>query len=441
MPISLGELDDFLVQLRARTQRVQGLAPRTSDDPLVAELDELSEQLLIAEEELRVQQEELAAANQRLAEVAAEQSLYGPESGPPVVLTDDSGVVLGANRAVGELLLGSGRNQVRRPIATWFAGPDRAAARTLISSLRAGRPVTPGAPLHVTRRDGGTIPVAVSVERVTRPGGAPALRWELVPSPAGPSRGHLHAVPEQAPRPAGPELTHERLIALSARLAAATSVAEVASIAAYAAVELLGGHPDPGQDGPYAACVSLTRTRAEAATVAGTRPWELEYERRQLDMQQGPVVAVLQGAPVINLGQLGVQHRWPRFAALAAEAGLRSALSVRIELPAHRPAALTVYTHRHDGFDVAAVRVVQVVAAQTSAALTHVLNEENLRVALETRQRIGEAVGIVVERHRLRPQDAFDELVKASQRRNVKLREIAELVVETGQDPHEIQKG
>ena len=61
--------------------------------------------------------------------------------------------------------------------------------------------------------------------------------------------------------------------------------------------------------------------------------------------------------------------------------------------------------------------------------------EANLQVALESHRLIGQAVGILVERHRLRPAAAFDKLKEASQHRNLKLRDIAIRVIETGAEP------
>lgn len=55
-----------------------------------------------------------------------------------------------------------------------------------------------------------------------------------------------------------------------------------------------------------------------------------------------------------------------------------------------------------------------------------------------SRQIIGEAVGILMERRRLDSSRAFDILVHESQRMNVKLRTVAEYVVLTGQDPETI---
>jgi PAS domain S-box-containing protein len=64
--------------------------------------------------------------------------------------------------------------------------------------------------------------------------------------------------------------------------------------------------------------------------------------------------------------------------------------------------------------------------------------QANLEVAMESHRTVGQAVGILVERHRLLPHQAFDRLRKASQNRNLKLRDVAAKVIETGVDPEDI---
>ena len=59
----------------------------------------------------------------------------------------------------------------------------------------------------------------------------------------------------------------------------------------------------------------------------------------------------------------------------------------------------------------------------------------SLKQAIDSHRNIGQAVGILVERHRLQPAQAFDRLRQASQNRNMKVRELAARIVETGADP------
>jgi AmiR/NasT family two-component response regulator len=74
-------------------------------------------------------------------------------------------------------------------------------------------------------------------------------------------------------------------------------------------------------------------------------------------------------------------------------------------------------------------------AAHVSLALSALDRESNLRRALESREVIGQAMGILMERHRITASQAFDVMVHASQRSNVKLRVIADELVRTGSLP------
>ena len=64
------------------------------------------------------------------------------------------------------------------------------------------------------------------------------------------------------------------------------------------------------------------------------------------------------------------------------------------------------------------------------------LREEHLhlRIALKSRDIIGQAKGILMERHGIEADEAFDRLVKMSQETNVKVREVAENLVELRAD-------
>jgi hypothetical protein len=65
--------------------------------------------------------------------------------------------------------------------------------------------------------------------------------------------------------------------------------------------------------------------------------------------------------------------------------------------------------------------------------------EANLQLAIESQRHIGQAVGILVERHRITPAEAFIRLKRASQDRNIKLREVASRVIETGAEPSDAE--
>jgi hypothetical protein len=65
-------------------------------------------------------------------------------------------------------------------------------------------------------------------------------------------------------------------------------------------------------------------------------------------------------------------------------------------------------------------------------------NEANLERAVESHRLVGQAMGILIERHRIVSEEAFDVLRRASQDHNVKLREVAQRVIDTGAEPDEV---
>jgi GAF domain-containing protein len=138
---------------------------------------------------------------------------------------------------------------------------------------------------------------------------------------------------------------------------------------------------------------------------------------------------------VLQIDDLSAETRWPAWTTQAEALGAGSLLACQLATPRDVLGALNLYSTEPHAFDSTAALLLPVLAAQVGIALARVRHETNLRAAIESRQLIGQAVGILMERHRLSPTAAFDLLVKASQASQLKLREIAIRVNETGQEP------
>ena len=100
--------------------------------------------------------------------------------------------------------------------------------------------------------------------------------------------------------------------------------------------------------------------------------------------------------------------------------------------------AAALYSRRPSAFDVDDVRLAAAFGTHAGALYAGTEMHANLRAALATREGVGQAVGILMERHRLTPAAAFDRLVSVSQCAHRKLREVAQHVVETGEDPEQV---
>jgi transcriptional regulator with GAF, ATPase, and Fis domain len=97
--------------------------------------------------------------------------------------------------------------------------------------------------------------------------------------------------------------------------------------------------------------------------------------------------------------------------------------------------ALNLYSRRPHTFDEAAQRAGWILASHAAVAFSAARTHQQLGDALETRHEIGEAMGILMERYELTEDTAFKLLKKASQDHNIKLREIARRICETGEKP------
>ncbi|MEU6454480.1 MULTISPECIES: ANTAR domain-containing protein [unclassified Streptomyces] len=110
--------------------------------------------------------------------------------------------------------------------------------------------------------------------------------------------------------------------------------------------------------------------------------------------------------------------------------GLRSALSLRLRADRRRLTVLTAYARKPQAFDEDAARIGRLFTAHVSLALDSATVREQLTEAMRTRDLIGQATGILMERLDIDAAGAFDSLVKASQRENVKLRDLARRIVD-----------
>ena len=97
--------------------------------------------------------------------------------------------------------------------------------------------------------------------------------------------------------------------------------------------------------------------------------------------------------------------------------------------------ALNLYSRVADAFDDESEHVGLLFAAHAAIAFEAVRERDGLSRSVLTRQLIGQAQGILMERHKVTQDQAFGLLVAASQRSNTKLRDVADALVATGALP------
>ncbi len=177
----------------------------------------------------------------------------------------------------------------------------------------------------------------------------------------------------------------------------------------------------PGADHAGISVIERSHRRAVAWTDEAVRSAEAGHTGHT----QAPYWEHLWTAPVVRLEDSEVDGG----GAPLAELGLRSALSLRLRADRRRLTVLTAYSRKPRAFDEAATRVGRLFTAHVSLALDSATVREQLTEAMRTRDLIGQATGILMERMDMDAAEAFDSLVKASQRENIKLRDLARRIV------------
>jgi GAF domain-containing protein len=165
-------------------------------------------------------------------------------------------------------------------------------------------------------------------------------------------------------------------------------------------------------------------------TVAASDPLVKNLDRAQYELSEGPCIDAMRDHTATAVADLRTDHRWPRFGPRAVAAGVISQMGIEIFRQHSTVGGLNLYACRPNAFDEDTRHAAALFARHAGLALDKTLTITNLTEALQTRQTIGQAIGIVMQRYTVDEADAFKQLVRLSQTTNVKLRDIARSVVD-----------
>jgi transcriptional regulator with GAF, ATPase, and Fis domain len=174
----------------------------------------------------------------------------------------------------------------------------------------------------------------------------------------------------------------------------------------------------------------------ELTTPACTDDLVRKIDARQYELNEGPCVAAFERETIQSVPDMSTDQRWPRFVAYASGMGIASMLSCDLTTPRDTVGALNLYAREPDAFTEHARELLPIYAMHAGIAFAHAQVESQLRAAMSTRQGIGEALGILMATHNVTSPQAFAMLTEASQRLNVKLRDIAASVVDSHNHGH-----
>jgi GAF domain-containing protein len=194
-------------------------------------------------------------------------------------------------------------------------------------------------------------------------------------------------------------------------------------------------------DGCDSAGVFVVDGRA-VRSVAYTSDAVVELDRFQDTLDEGPCLDAASSAAVVYVSDLSEDDRYPGFRAAAMSADIRTVLACPLSTDGMR-GALNLYARLPNAFGATDRAKGTILAALAGAAIASTTRRAdlqsqnlNLQAALISRELIGQAQGILMERERVSAEQAFDILRRASQHLNEKLRDVAQTLVETGESPN-----
>ncbi|MGV0717873.1 GAF and ANTAR domain-containing protein [Mycolicibacterium sp. XJ662] len=201
----------------------------------------------------------------------------------------------------------------------------------------------------------------------------------------------------------------------------------IAELAEHAVVEIPGAQ--------YAG-ITVTRNAKHIDTTAATHLWPVLLDKVQQRHREGPCLTAAWEEKVVHVADLETEDRFPLYCRDAlAETPIRSIMAFQLFIAGKTMGALNIYAESPNVFGEEAKKLGLVFATHSSVVWNSARRDEQFKRALASRDTIGQAKGMVMERYGVDAVRAFDLLRKISQESNVPLAQVAEELVLKAQSP------
>jgi GAF domain-containing protein len=164
-----------------------------------------------------------------------------------------------------------------------------------------------------------------------------------------------------------------------------------------------------------------------------------ELDQLQSDLNQGPCLTALRDYHTVHIDDMRTETRWPDFGREAQQRGMRSMLSFQLFVRSENLGALNLYSDEPGAFSEDSFLIGEILAQHAAVAMMGAAAETQFENALATRDVIGQAKGMLMQRDNLTGLQAFSLLTRASQQTNIKLVDVARWLVnehESGLEHH-----
>jgi hypothetical protein len=195
--------------------------------------------------------------------------------------------------------------------------------------------------------------------------------------------------------------------------------------------------------GSYSLSISLY---GKPMTVGSSDRAAWEADQVEFDTEDGPCVEALRAGAFSGPIDLATEQRWPAWTAVATLLGFASAAGIPAEVSPGQWIALNLYAPAPQAFDEEVLHRATLFAEEVARTLPSAVRlfeaderASHLEQALASRSTIDQAIGVLMSQNRCTPDVAFGILRRASQNRNIKLRDVAAAIIEryTGHPPAE----
>lgn len=180
--------------------------------------------------------------------------------------------------------------------------------------------------------------------------------------------------------------------------------------------------------------VLLVKKGGEFESLADTDSLVAQLDKLQHDFGEGPCADAALNETIVRTDDLRSEPRWPRYAPAAVERGVLSSLSFKLYTAERTAGALNLFSFKANVWDTEAETIGSVFAAHAAAAILAGRHGEQMLSALSSRDRIGQAKGIIMERYSVDDVRAFELLRRLSQESQGKLVDVAQRVIDTRGD-------
>ena len=192
-------------------------------------------------------------------------------------------------------------------------------------------------------------------------------------------------------------------------------------------------------------CGVTVRQNSRAVTLAASDELAMRIDQLQYDFGEGPCLETLATGKIRYIVDTAREQRWPSFCPAAHEQGVRSCLGLPLNGPIGLMGGYNLYSIWPDAFAEDNRGQLEMFAANAAGAIAVAVRladqtqmSDDLHGALASRAVIDQATGIIMAQQRFGAAAAFDILRRASQNRNIKVRDLAaEIVSNVGGKPPE----